>query len=231
MSTSQVTIDQLRQVMPVQMRKSISDELVTKINSVLTDPLMAADLRDNILGYMHVIKDGKFKIEDYINAVRYVSYKMMGNSNIAAYTKTFPERFQYFVDNGTDDKDIASYVSSYNKNKLVNLILEQTLVPHHILNADVYQKAINHQLFLMSNAKSEKVQTDAANSLLNHLKPPETTKLEIDVTHKESSAIADLRTAVHTLAAQQRLAIQSGSVTANEIARTTIIQGECEHVE
>lgn len=229
--TTAITIDQLKQVMPAGLRKSATQELVDKINSVFTDPIFAETLRDNILGYIHVMQDGKFKMEDYINAVRYVSYKLMGDSNIAAYTKTFPDRFQYFIDNGTSEKDIASYVAAYNKNKLVNLILEQTLIPNHVLNADIYQKAINHQLHLMQYAKSEKVQTDAANSLLTHLKPPETSKLEIDVTHKENSAISELRNAVQSLAAQQQLAIQAGVVSAHEVAKSKIIQGECERVD
>ena len=63
-------------------------------------------------------------------------------------------------------------MTSYNKNKLVNLILEQSMIPSWVLNQDMYQKALNVQCELMLTANSEKV-SDAANSILTHLKPPQ----------------------------------------------------------
>lgn len=230
MSTQLLTIEQFHKVLPSQVKKSLSQDLIDKINQTITDPVMAEQVRDNILGYAHVMRDGKFKIEDYVNAVRYVSFKLMGDSNIAAYIKTFPDRYQTFLANNTSDKDIASYVTSYNKNKLVNLVFEQTLIPTHVLNADLYQKALNVQAELMIGAKSEKVRTDAANSLLTQLKPPETTKIKIDVSHTESSAIAELREATMALAAQQRDAIRAGAITAGSAATSRIIEGTCEDV-
>jgi len=62
----------------------------------------------------------------------------------------------------------------------------------------------------------------AANSILTHLKPPETQKMELEVTTKENSAIDDLRKATQELAAQQRQQIQSGAQNAQEVAHTKI---------
>src|SRR5699024_3346151 len=99
------------------------------------------------------------------------------------------------------------YVAAYNKNKLVNLIYEQTAIPVWVLNQDLKQKAINQLATLMMTAKSEKVQADAANSLLTHLKTPETTKVQLDIGVQQDDSINSLRTAVQELAAQQRDAI------------------------
>jgi hypothetical protein len=158
-----------------------------------------------------------------LDAVRYVSFKLLGDSNIEAYTKTFPDRYQNFMVNGTSAKDIASYVTSYNKNKLVNLIFEQTLIPFHVLNADKYQKALNVQVELMVNANSEKVRSDAANSVLTHLKPPETKKIELDISVKEDKSLSDLKSATMELVAAQRLALQAGSTTIEGVAHSKII--------
>ena len=166
--------------------------MVDEINGLITDPKLRENYRENLLSYTSVLADGKYKIGDYINAVKYVSYKLLGSSNIEAYSKTFPDRFQRLVQEGADDKTISSYSTAYNKNKLVNLIFEQTLVPSHILNADLYQKALNVQAQLMISAASEKVRSDAANSLLTHLKMPETTKIELDVGIKVDKSIEDL---------------------------------------
>ena len=156
----------------------------------------------------------------------------MGCTNFESYIKTFPDRYQNFLNNNVPTKDIHCYVSAYNKNKLVNLIYEQTLVPTHVLNADVFQKAINVQADLMLNAKSEKVRTDAANSLLNHLKRPEASKIELNVGLQEGGVISELREITSKLAAKQRQLIEGGSYSAQEIAHSKLtIDGESERVD
>lgn len=228
----QLTIAQFKQVMPSNHKGNINQELMDKINKLLADPNMGEVLRDNLMSYTHVMKEGRFKTEDYISAVKYVSYKLMGSTNFEAYIKTFPDRYQNFLDNNVPTKDIHCYVSAYNKNKLVNLVYEQTLIPTHVLNADIYQKAINVQADLMLNAKSEKVRSDAANSLLNHLKKPETHKVEMNIGIKEGGAIEELREITSQLAAKQQKMIESGVYTAKDVAHKPLtIEGESERVE
>jgi len=219
---SALTVEQFKVALPDKVKKSINQELIDKINATLSDPDMYEAYRDNLLSYTKVMADGRFKIADYVNAVKYVSHKLMGDSNIAAYTKTFPDKYQRFVQNGVDAKDIASYVTAYNKSKLVNLIFEQTLVPSYVLNQDLYQKALNVQAELMITAKSEKVRSDAANSLLTHLKMPETQKVELDIGVKEDSSIATLRATTLELARQQRLMVEAGAMNAQEVAHSKL---------
>jgi hypothetical protein len=83
----------------------------------------------------------------------------------------------------------------------------------------------------MVTAKSEKVRTDAANTLLTHLKMPEKTKVELDVNVKEDSSIAALRLATMELAKMQRLAVASGSVTAQEVAHSKVVRADVVDVE
>lgn len=217
-----LSIDEFKEALPPQMRKSINKELVDSINATLTDPELLAVYRENLLSYTSVLKEGKFKLENYLNAVRYVGFKVMGMSNKDAYIKTFPGKYQGFLQKGYEEKDIASYITAYNKSKLVNLIFEQTLIPVHILNAPLYQQAINTQAALMIHSKSDKVRCDAANSLLIHLKPPETRKIELDIGVKEDGAIAALRVHMAELVEQQKALIAAG-LTAQEIAHQPIM--------
>ena len=90
----------------------------------------------------------------------------------------------------------------------------------------MFQKALNVQADLMVNANSEKVRSDAANSLLTHLKRPEVTKIELDVGLKEDKTIDGLRQATMALAASQRDMIKSGMMNAKEVAHSQIIEGE-----
>lgn len=227
-----LTAEQFKQALPDKVKKSVSQELIDQINRTLSEPEMYEAYRDNLLSYSKVMADGRFKIDQYISAVKYVSHKLMGATNIEAYSKTFPDKMQRFAAQGVSAKDIASYVTAYNKSKLVNLIFEQTLVPSYVLNQDLYQKALNTQAELMVSAKSEKVRCDAAHSLLTQLKMPETQKVELEIGVKEDSAIAALRATTMELARQQRLMLEAGAMNAQEVAHSRlVIEGEAREVK
>lgn len=227
-----LTVDQFQSALPDKVRRSVNQELIDKINSTLSDPDMYEAYRDNLLSYTRVMADGRFKVSEYINAVKYVSHKLMGCTNLDAYSKTFPDKITRFTTQGVVAKDIASYVTAYNKSKLVNLIMEQTLIPSYVLNQDLYQKALNVQAELMVTANSEKVRCDAANSLLTHLKMPETQKVELNIGVKEDSAIAALRESTLALARQQRLMVEAGQMNAQEVAHSKlVVEGQAKEVQ
>lgn len=228
---SALTVEQFKQCLPDKVKKSINQELIDQINTTLGDPELYESYRDNLLSYTKVMADGRFKVSSYVDAVRYVSHKLMGSTNIEAYTKTFPDKYARFVQQGVQAKDIASYVTAYNKSKLVNLIFEQTLIPSYVLNQDLYQKALNVQADLMITSKSDKVRCDAANSLLTHLKMPETQKIELEIGVKEDSSIQALRDSTMALARQQRMMMEAGAMNAQEIAHSRLQIVDVEAVE
>lgn len=227
-----ITVQELKSSLPANLRSSATQSLADKINNLASDPIVAKEIADNFISYVGVMREGRFRMEDYTNAVQYVTYKLMGKSNKDAYAATFPERMINMQANGYDDKTISSYVAAFNKNKLVNLIMEQTLIPMWVLNADKYQQAINVQADLMVNAKSEMVRTTAANSLLSALeKPKEAANLNLNInTSNENSSINALAEAINQLTDKQTELIKSG-VTAKEIAAQKIIEGEYEDVQ
>ena len=216
------TLEDVKKAVPSHIRSNITQPLVDTLNNIAADPLIAEDIRNNFVSYSAVLKEGKFKVEDYLNAVAYVSYKIMGNTNEESYAKTFPHRYSALIAKGTAMKDIASYVSAYNKGKLVNLILEQTLVPSWVLNQDLYQKAINVQADLMRNAQSEKVRVEAANSLLTHLGKPKEGSFQISIGEVESSGMREMREMLREVAENQREAIGSGRMRTIDVAAQRI---------
>ena len=216
------TVEDVKKAVPSHIRSNITQPLVDTLNNIAADPLIAEDIRNNFVSYSAVLKEGKFKVEDYLNAVAYVSYKIMGNTNEESYAKTFPHRYSALIAKGTAKKDIASYVSAYNKGKLVNLILEQTLVPSWVLNQDLYQKAINVQADLMQNAQSEKVRAEAANSLLTHLGKPKEGSFQISIGEVESSGMREMREMLREVAENQREAIGSGRMRTIDVAAQRI---------
>lgn len=208
-----ITLTQVQQALPAHLRSNVSQSLVDRINQIAEDPIEAKAFRDNFVSYTQVLREGKFKIGDYLNAVMYVSYKLMGLTNQDAYIKTFPETYQRLLDEGKAHH-LSAYVAMYNKGKLVNLIWEQTQVPTWVLNQDVYQQAINTQADLMLNAKSEIVRTQAANSILTHLaKPKEAAGPLVNINMTETSGMAELKNMLVELAREQQGAIKTGVPT------------------
>ena len=225
-----LTVDIVEKALPPNLKTAATQSLVDQINNIVSDPLIAEQVKNNFISYTTVLKEGKFKTEDYLHAVTYVSFKLMSMSNQDAYFRTFPQRHAALVAKGTTSKDIAAYVSAYNRGKLVNLILEQTLVPSWVLNQDLYQKALNAQADLMMNAQSEMVRTTAANSILTHLQKPKEAGPLINFDMRETSGMNELKDMLTALAHKQREAIQGGNLTTQDIADQKLIEGESTRV-
>lgn len=225
-----MTEEEFKLALPPQMKRNVNTQLIDRINSILTDDVERDSFRDNIVGMSYILKEGKFKLDNYVSAVRYVGFSMMGKKNQESYALTFPDKIRDWNLAGKSAKDISAAVAIYNKSKLVNLVREAAMIPACIYNADVFQEAINTQATLMRTANSEKVRSDAANSLLTHLKPPEVKKVELDIGVKQDSAIAALRDTTAKLVAEQRAMIGSGQLSAQGIAEqkitSDIIEGE-----
>ena len=220
-----ISTQELAAAMPPALKSQATDSLANMLNNIASDPLVAETMRENFITYSHVLKDGKYKMDSYLNAIKYVSFKMMNLSNVEAYERTFPQRMAALTAAGTNKKDISSYVAMYHKGKLVQAILEQSLVPVWLLNQETYQRAINVQADLMMNAQSEMVRTTAANSILTHLAKPKEVVAKISLDTNESSGMNELREAMTKLAQQQQDLIRNG-ISPKEIAGQRIIEGE-----
>mgnify|MGYP003968437459 FL=1 len=233
-SSPNITRDQLIKVMPSKhLVKGITPELVDVINSEPDSDLRRV-YKENILGYANVLGEGRFSLAGYVQAVKFVSLKLLGDNSSLAYSKVFPDRYQGLVNKGTATKDIASFANNYSKNTMCTKILEQSLVPTHILNMDLHQEAINVQAELMRSARSETVRQKAAESLIINLKAPETAKIELDI-GVSNNTIDDLRATTRALAKQQMDMIKSGISSAKDVAHSELlvntVEGEYREVD
>jgi hypothetical protein len=220
-----LTIEEVRKALPPSLKSNATDQFVDHLNSVISDPVVAQEVRDNFISYASVLRTGKYKTDDYLNAVVYVSHKLMGKTNEDAYAATFPTRYRQLVAANRSRSEIASYVSMYNKGKLVNAILQQTMTPSWVLNQALYQKALNVQADLMENATSEKVRTDAADSLIRALTPPEPKEVNVNIGVQENSGLNELKDMMERMAHASRQQIADGAATTRDIAAMPLIEG------
>jgi len=220
-TTDFLTKEQLAGALPdKRFRKHLTDDIVDMVNSE-SDSELRRVFRDNALTYSSVLTTGRYSLAAYIHAIKFTSLKLMGDKSSTAYSKVFPDRYQNLIDKGASSSYIASFADNYGNNALVTKIMEQTLVPTHILNAGVYQEAINVQAELMHTAKSEMVRQKAAESLITNLAAPIAAKVEIDIGYS-NDIVEDLRNTTRALAKQQLQMIMKGQVTAKEVAHSEI---------
>lgn len=226
-----LTEEVLKKLLPDKYRRGLNQEILDNINTLITDPNLHEAYRNNFIDYIGVLNDGKYKIYDYLSAVKYCTHKLMGNTNIDSYIKTFPDRYSDMLNRGMNAKEISSVVAIYNKGKLVNAIMEQSIVPTWVINQDLHQKAINVLADLMMNANSEKVRADSANSLLVHLKPPEVKKVELDIGVKANKEIDEMKNIIAELSAKQKELIDKGVVSVVDVAHAKILEADYEELD
>ena len=163
-----LTVEQLHKMIPLRFKSGINQGFVDELNRLLDESEDKQVIRDNFISWITVLGSSKFKMQTYIEAVKYVSYKMMGDTNIMSYAKAMPTRYQQLVERGKTIDEINAYVGMFNQNKVVVEIIKRTLVPIWVINSDILQEAINTQAELMRSARSETVRMKAASNLIDH---------------------------------------------------------------
>jgi hypothetical protein len=195
-------------------RNWASQELVTTLNSLETD---GADLvRENWLTHANILREGTYSMEQYTTAVKYVSLKQMGHTNQQAYSIALADRYQELVAKGYDDQRISSHVAAYHKGGLVQKLLSQSTIPLYLLYQDEAHKAIKTLVTIMTDAggypgaPSARTRAEAADKLLNHIKRPESAKIQLEVTQGAADGMNELTLMMRDLAQKQLAAIEAG---------------------
>ena len=223
-----MTRAEISSALPASFRGTISQEVVDSVNNIIQTSELKDVYKEQFLWFGNLLKDKRFTLTNYVNAVRYVALKSIGHSNISAWSTTFPERFDRLKKLGKTNKEIQNHVRGYHNSVLVSKMLAQAMVPAWLVNQHNFQEAINTQVDLMRNAKSETVRCNAANSIISNLSRPDSVEMTIDETigsNNQNSPIEMYKLAAKELAKAQIEAIKSG-VPLVEIAESEIKQKE-----
>lgn len=223
MTQSPLTLDQVAYALPKHLKGAATQSLTDRINTISSDPEAARTIRENFVSYSSVLQDKRYSTDEYINAVAYVSYKLMGYNNEESYARAMPDRYNAMVARGDTSKTISAHVASFTKGKLVNTIMEQTLTPIWVLNQDAVQSAINTLVTIMTDDDvGAMARVQAAKGVLEHVKKPETQQVELSVAVKETDELAEFRRQMRQMAEQQQQVINSG-VSPKQIADMKIV--------
>lgn len=216
MSDLVLSEEQFKEALPKGFKRGVPAEVLDDINNMLAKGEEGRIFKEHLIDHTHLLMEGKFSLDQYVSAVKFVSYRIMNHTQRRAYEMTFPEKMADWMSRGVPENTISSYVASYNKSKLVVMVTEATLVPFHVLNQGYRQEALLKEVKLMrgqasGNAKvGAMVQHLAAAKILDILEPPEKTQTELDMKVKESESTVALQSELAKLAAAQRSYLDAG---------------------
>lgn len=225
-----------KQIYPRKVNNETAQQCVDLINASVSemDSLAQEHYRDTLISVIDILdgSDGRYKFADYLKAVKFVTYKMMGYTDVRAYSSTFPERVNRMAKEQIPTNHLYVYANSYAKNKLVVDIHAKLIVPTHIMFQDIFHQAVEVQAKLMNDATvTPKVRSDAANSLMTHLKQPEIKKAELQINTKDTGVINELANALGALSNKTVEMMKSGNYTMKDLQEAQIIEAEVEYNE
>ena len=224
-------IEAVKRLVPKNQRGMITPEFCEKVEKCVNDPVLAEQVKSNFISYLNVLSTGKFSMDEYLNAVKYVSFKLLNYTNRDAYAATFPDRWEKMVKEGVEEKRMDAYVAMYNKSKLVMAIYEQTIVPTYVLNAPLHQEALNVLAKMIKDPSVRGMaKVKACEAILTHTKQPEIVKGELTIGLQENETIAELREVTEQLANTFRASIGKGK-TLQDVAEAQIIDVKVEEIE
>ena len=215
------TYEELQDIVPKKQKALITEDMVTMIAEIASDPLCGDEFKNNMVSYSSVLGSGKYSLTEYSNATQFVTLLMLEHKDIDAYKIVFPERYLRLTTKGLSRSQISAYATNFKKTQLVSQILEQTMIPTHILNAPLYQEALNHSRYLMLNARSETVQQKAAETIMTQLKAPEASKLEIDISVNKADVVNENEDFMREIA-KQKLELMALGGDVHQITNMTV---------
>ena len=215
----------VKKLLPKSHRTMLTQDFLDRVEASVSDSKIADTFKDNFITYLSVLKTGKYSMEQYISAVKYISFKLLGYTNIDAYAATFPDRYQRLIDEG--QQQIDAYVAMYNSNKLVVQIYEQTMVPTYVLNAPLHQEALSKLAEMIRDPCIKGMtKVKACETILQYTKAPEVVKGELTIGIEQQDTIEELREATEALANTFKATLERNVKSLKEVAEAQIIDAE-----
>ncbi len=229
----ELNLDYLQSVINKRHKKAVTQEVVDDLNLLILDPDYGEEFKNAIITHTSILngKDG-WSMAQYLDAIKFYSLTAAANSQVDAYIKVFPERFQVRLDRGQDKDDMRGEASRFNATELVNRIRSTSLIPLHLVNQGTTQLAINTLTTLMLSGRSEVARVSAATALLKELRPPEVQQVELQLGMSDAAAEAHAKQSEQllTIAENQQRLLKAGA-DINDIQQLYIKAIDVEEVD
>lgn len=234
--TDLVTVEDLKTALPSR-KNAITDEVVDIINKSQTEPeFQGESLLQSAVTYENIMKNGKYPIKEYLNAIRFSAYLISLDDNYTeAYKKTFYNRDFVKQRRNADTSsvqyaELTSAASRYRRSKLVTEVLTLSQVPLDLLFTGHRMRALGVLAELSTTAKLDRDKINAAKELLAATKNEDTkVALEIGPSAEAVSMQGQLDKQLGELALNQKKMLEAG-YRIDDVQKTglqlDIIEGE-----
>jgi len=219
-----MTLDVLKAALPKGRKNVVNQELVDLINDAEDRGDFDGMLEDKFISLSGILSSGRYKIKDFIKATEFACYYIQTEDQADSYQKTFPEKMKRRIMAGK-----SAYAngapSMYFSNQLVQDILAQIQLSDSLIHGQKRTEAYAKLYQLMSDPKSSpRIQMESANSLITHLKVPDTQKVELEIDVKKDESAIALESKLLELATLQEEAFRNGA-SISDLQKITYKEG------
>ena len=220
-----MTLEELKVLMPKKKQKFMNQELVDMINDAETRNDFEGEFEKKVISYSSILTQGRYKTSDYIKAVEFVTHYLNGDEQAEAYVKTFPETVKRRIMEGKSSYATGA-PSMYFQGKLVQAIMAQAQLGIRLRHYNKIDKAVEVLFDLaVSKSSTDRIKMESADKLLNHLKEPEESKVEIEIGVKKDESGQALEAKILEIAKLQKDAYEKG-VDLLELQKINFSEGE-----
>ena len=208
-----ITKEKIQKLLPKGSSHKVTDEIIAMIDRMEDDIGLTQEyLEESLLSHIHILREVKVDLDDYINAIKYCNLTQH-YTNKDAWMMVFPDRYKALEDRG---RDPSSDIAMYNGRKIVTKIKALMATSISLQYAPEFHEAFMVQVRLMrgEDANGNKkvtpmVQHLAAKTVMEMAKPED--KPEAIETTVEKGSIIDEYEKAFGMAAMAKLkAIQDG---------------------
>lgn len=230
---TELTVEELIHRFPAK-KNTITDEVVALINQANNDPEFNGDeFLENMNTYQNVMYKNSGSLSEYINALKFCAYLESDVNNYTEAYKRARANDQFVIDRANLPKDSTGYreltnaASRYRKTPMVRDILTQAEMPLYLMFQGARYGAVAKLVEEMEDAQFSKDRISAAKAILEHVKPPENTKVELDIGIKQDNIIDRYENMITDLVEKQKQMIAEGN-DLNEVTNISIINSKDE---
>lgn len=212
----ELTVKKLKELFPAK-KATITDETVEIINQVQQNPEFDGHkMINNMVSLQSVMTKNSSSMTEFIEAVTFCAFLEADDKYIDAYKKTFAHRD--FVSSrlnaptiSKEYKELSSAASRYRKSPIIIDILTQANVPLYLMFQGTTFEAVGVLSKEMTQAPHAKDRIAAAKAILEHVKPPENVKVELDIGVVQNDAVQDLNDQLAKFASSTAIHLKAGS--------------------
>jgi hypothetical protein len=233
---TQVTTEELIRRFPAK-KATITDEVAELINQANNDPEFNGDeFLENMMTYQNVMIKNSGSLVEFINALKFCAYLEADVNNYTEAYKRARANDDFVIERANLPKDSSEYreltnaASRYRKTPMVRDILTQAEMPLYLMFQGARYSAVSKLVTEMDEAPFSKDRISAAKAILEHVKPPENLKVELDVGIKQDNVIDRYENMISELVAHQKEEIANGA-DLHDITNISIINSDAVDAE